>query len=289
MQREGVRLHYLAWGESGPAIVLLPGFSLTAHAFDDIGPLLAVGRRVIALTPRGFGESDAPDSGAYTIDTLVDDLRALLDSLQVARAVLIGHSISGTVAAHFALRFPHRVTKLVLLDAFPYFAAAGGDSVAALDPVDVPPFRGDTTYDAAARYLARYRYIPWRAALDADLRAKSLGADAARRRALTTAYIADQWRHPPDLRQLTVPTLEVCAVASVSSEYPWLRTSDAQYASARAYIAQQLVPFNRALCEQFVATVPGGRVVRIVGSHYVFFTQPVHTARLLRPFLSTAR
>ena len=288
MQQGGVRLHYLAWGTAGPAIVLLPGFSLTAHAFDDIGPLLAVGYRVLALTPRGFGESDAPDSGAYTINTLVEDLRTVLDSLHITRATLVGHSLSGTVAAHFALRFPHRVTRLVLLDAFPYFGEAGGDSVAALDPVDLPPFLGDTTYDAVARYLSRYRYVPWRAALDADLRAKSF-ADAARRRALTSAYIADQWRHPPDLRKLAVPTLEVCAVTSVSTEYPWLRPSDTQYTSARSYVTRQLAPFNRTLCQRFLATVPGGRVAHMAGSHYVFFTQPERTVQLLRGFLATVR
>ena len=70
----GARLHWLAWGTKGPAVVLLPGYSLTAHVFDDIGPLLAVDHRVIALTPRGFGESDAPDSSAYTVPTLVEDL-----------------------------------------------------------------------------------------------------------------------------------------------------------------------------------------------------------------------
>jgi len=137
--------------------------------------------------------------------TLVEDLRVLLDTLHVARAVLVAHSISATVAAHFALRFPDRVSRLLLLDAFPYFAAAGGDSIAALDPVEMPPFRGDTTYDAAAIYLARYRYVPWRPALDADLGAKPLGQESARRRMLTTHYIADQWRHPLHLRRLRVP------------------------------------------------------------------------------------
>jgi pimeloyl-ACP methyl ester carboxylesterase len=288
--RNGVRLHYLTWGTSGSAIVLLPGFSLTAHAFDDIGPRLAVGHRVIALTPRGFGESDAPsDSSVYTINTMVDDLRALLDTLHVEQAALVAHSISGTVAAHFALRFPDRVSQLVLLDAFPYFAEAGGDSIAALDPVETPDFHGDTTYNAVAIYLARYRYVPWRPALEADLRAKPLGAEGARRRALTVAYIADQWRNPPNLRQLRVPTLEVCAVVSVSSEYPWLRPSDTVFASAQAYVTQHVVPFNRALSQRFADTVPQGRVEHIAGSHYVFFTQPDRTVQVVRRFLASAR
>lgn len=283
---EGVRLHYLAWGTAGPTIVLLPGFSLTAHAFDDIGPILANGHRVIALTPRGFGESDAPDSSSYTIETLVSDLRILLDSLHVDQADLVAHSISGTVATHFALRFPARVKHLILLDAFPYFGAAGGDSVSELNPVAIPDFRGDTTYDAVAAYLARYHYVPWRPALEADLRAKPLGSENARRRVLTTQFIADQWRNPPDLRQLRVPSLEVCAQASVTSEFPWLNPSDTLYARADGYITQHLAPFNQALCQRFKNTVPGGRVIEVPGSHYVFFTEPQQAARVIRDFLN---
>lgn len=285
----GARLHYLSWGRSGPVVILLPGFSLTAHAFDDIATRLAAGYRVIALTPRGFGESDAPANSAYTIETLVGDLRVLLDSMHVDRAALVAHSISGTVAAHFALRFPARVSHLVLLDAFPYFGAAGGDSVSALDPVSAPSFAGDTTYDAVAAYLARYRYVPWRPALDADLRVKPLGAENVRRRALTARYIADQARSAPDMHLLRVPTLEICARVSVASEYPWLRSGDSDYSRATQYITRHLVPFNKALCQRFKDTVPGGRVVDIQGSHYVFFTQPQQTAAIVRRFLQNSR
>ena len=103
IENDGARIHYLEWGTQGPAVILLPGYSLTAHAFDDIATALAGQFHVVALTPRGFGESDAPSDGAYTIATLVDDLRALLDSLHITRAALVGHSLSGTVIASFAL------------------------------------------------------------------------------------------------------------------------------------------------------------------------------------------
>jgi hypothetical protein len=94
VQRDGVRLRYLAWGDTGTTVVLLPGYSLTAHAFDELGPLLAAKHRVVALTPRGFGDSDAPADGEYTINTLVADVHALMDSLHIARAALVAHSLS---------------------------------------------------------------------------------------------------------------------------------------------------------------------------------------------------
>ena len=279
------RIHFLEWSTRGPAVVLLPGYSLTAHAFDDLAPLLSTKFRVIAVTPRGFGESDAPAQSAYTISTLVEDLHALLDSLHIAKAALIGHSLSGSVIATFALQYPERVTRLVFLDAFPYFMEEHGDSIAALDPITTPSFSGDTTYDAVARYLRIFRYVPWHAAFDADLRAKPLGAEGARRRALTVAFIADQWAHAPDLAALRLPALQVCAVASVTSEYPWLRASDSAYQFAKRYIGTQLQSFNRRLCRRFETSVPEARIAQMHGSHYVFFTNPSETARVLTQFL----
>jgi pimeloyl-ACP methyl ester carboxylesterase len=277
----GARLHYLEWPGPGPTVVLLPGYSLTAHAFDDIAPRLAKTHRVIALTPRGFGESDAPDAGPYTIDALVGDLRALYDSLHITQATLVAHSLSGTVAAVFALGEPARVTRLVLLDAFPYFKEERGDSIETLDPISVPEFTGDTTYEAAARYLARYRFVPWQPALLADLRAKPLEPEASRRRRLTAAYIDDQWRAAPALPQLRVPAVELCAIPTVRSEYPWLRAGTDEYRQADRHVRQALVPFARRLCARFARTVPHGDTVTVSGSHYVFFTQPARTAALL--------
>ncbi len=288
VQSADARLHYLAWGTRGPTVILLPGYSLTAHAFDDIGPLLAPHARVVALTPRGFGESDAPDSpnsSAYTMATLVADLRSLMDSLRIERATLVGHSLSGAVVAAFALQYPARVTQLVLLDAHPYLQAVGGDTIMDRDPVQPPAFHGDTTHDAVIAYLKHYRYSPWQPAFAADARAKPLGAEPERRRKLTAGYIDDQWKTPPDLRALTVPTLQVCAMPTVWSEYPWLTRADPAFRSASRYITRELRPLQRRLCAHFAATVALGRTREVAGSHYVFFTEPALTARLLRAAL----
>ncbi len=282
--RGGVRLHYLDWGGRGPALVLLPGFSLTAHAYDDIAELLAREFRVVALTPRGFGESSAPDTGEYSIETMVVDTRAVLDSLGITRAMLVGHSISGSVIARFATETPDRVTKLVFLDAFPYFAAEGGDSVAALDPAPVPPFRGDTTYVRVRGFLARYRFNGWSPALEADLRVKPLGAENARRLALTGSYIRDQKSHAVDVSRVAAPSLQLCAIPTVGTEYPWLRAGTGQYAAANTYVAHTLRPFDRHLCRLFATLVRRGHIREVRGSHYVFFTQPAITARAIRAF-----
>lgn len=280
----GAHLHVLEWGRGARTVVLLPGYSLTAHVFDEVGPLLADSFHVFVLTPRGFGESDAPDSSSYTVATLVQDLRTIMDSLGVRRAIVVGHSLSGTTAAAFALQFPERVARLILLDAFPYAAAMQGDSVMSLDPVATPAFRGDTTYDAVAQYLATYRFVPWSQAFENDLRVKPLGREGERRRTLTAAYVADQWKNAPDLSRLTMPSLEVCAVASVKSEYPWLRRRGTLYVRAERYVRQTLLPFNERMCRRYSDSVPHGEVERVEGSHYLFFSQPATTARIVRRF-----
>jgi pimeloyl-ACP methyl ester carboxylesterase len=283
----GVRLHYLDWGGREPAVVLLPGYGLTAHAYDEIGALLADGFRVIAATPRGYGESDAPpDAAGYTVATMVADLRALLDTLGVREVALVGHSISGATIAAFARAHPDRVTRLVFLDAFPYYAAAGGDSVEALNPVSAPGFSGAMTYARVRDFLGRYRFGGWSPALEADLRANALGPELMRRQALTGGYVADSRAHPPDLTALAVPALQACAVPTVATEYPWLQPGTRLHARATTYVRDVLRPFNRRLCTRFAELVPRGRTVEVAGSHYVFFTQPAAAARLIRRFLS---
>jgi pimeloyl-ACP methyl ester carboxylesterase len=286
----GVRLHYLDWGGSGPTVVLLPGYGLTAHAFDDIAPVLAHEFQVLALTPRGFGESDAPaDTAGYTIAVMADDLHAVLDSLGIAQAALVGHSMSGSTIGAFARAYPERVTKLGFLDAFPYFAAAGGDSVTASNPVPGPGFSGPMTYPRVRAFLRRYRFSGWSAALEHDLRANVLGDELRRRQALTVGYIRDQRSHPVDLGGVAAPALQLCAVPTVASEYPWLRTGTRDHARAAAYVARRLRPFSRALCAEFPRALPGGRTLEVTGSHYVFFTQPAWAARTRSVASSSSR
>ena len=71
----GVRLHYLDWSGPGDTIVMLTGYGLSAHIYDDLAPKLTDHYRVVALT-RGR-ESDHPDGG-YGIETAVEDIRRLL-------------------------------------------------------------------------------------------------------------------------------------------------------------------------------------------------------------------
>jgi len=112
----GIRLHYLDWGGSGPTLIFLTGMGCSAYIFNKFAPRFIDKFRVLALTRRGQGDSDYPETG-YDADTLTEDIRQFMDHLNVERAILAGHSLAGVELTHFAATYPTRVEKLIYLDA----------------------------------------------------------------------------------------------------------------------------------------------------------------------------
>jgi esterase len=116
-QLNGLRFHYRDWDEpTAPAVVLLYGFTGTAHDWDTIARGLADRYRVLALDQRGFGESAWASD--YHEQRLVDDLGAFVDHLGVTTFAAVGFSGGGTTAGSYAAREPGRVTQLVLAECF---------------------------------------------------------------------------------------------------------------------------------------------------------------------------
>ena len=73
----GIRIHYLDWGGSGPTLILIHGFGMNPHFFDYFAPALTDRFHVIAYARRGHGQSDA--KGPYDGATLAGDLCGLMD------------------------------------------------------------------------------------------------------------------------------------------------------------------------------------------------------------------
>jgi pimeloyl-ACP methyl ester carboxylesterase len=113
---DGVRLEVLDWGGSGRPVVLLAGLGNTAHVFDRFAGQLARSCHVYGITRRGFGASSHPDVG-YTEQRLADDVVQVLDSLQLAAPVLVGHSIAGDELTAIGSKHSGRIAGLVYLDA----------------------------------------------------------------------------------------------------------------------------------------------------------------------------
>jgi pimeloyl-ACP methyl ester carboxylesterase len=120
---KNVNLEVLDWGGSGRSIVLLAGLGNTAHVFDDFAQKLISKYHVYGITRRGYGASSAPpgNESAYSSDRLGDDVLAVLDTLNIKRPILVGHSIAGEELSSVATRYPDRIAGLIYLDAaYPY-------------------------------------------------------------------------------------------------------------------------------------------------------------------------
>ena len=118
----GVKIHVLDYGGPGTPMIFLSGIGNNAHVWDDFARRFMKDHHVIAITRRGFGESSHPDTG-YDQPTLARDIHAVMDSMNIRRAVLVGHSIGGYELSHFGAMYPDRVIGLIYLD-------AGADRVA---------------------------------------------------------------------------------------------------------------------------------------------------------------
>jgi haloalkane dehalogenase len=98
-----------------PPIVLMHGFPDDHRIYERLLPLLGP-RRAIAFDWQGYGRSGRSDLGGFSLKEHASELEALLDQLDIERAVLVGHDASGPDAVAFAVAHPQRVAHLVLLN-----------------------------------------------------------------------------------------------------------------------------------------------------------------------------
>lgn len=98
---------------NGPAIVLVPGMDGTGRLFYRQTPLLAQSFRVATYALR---------DDATAMETLVDDLCAVIDTISpTRRAIVVGESFGGALSLSLALARPERIDALVILNSFPHF------------------------------------------------------------------------------------------------------------------------------------------------------------------------
>ncbi|MCY1528956.1 hypothetical protein D9M68_640790 [compost metagenome] len=119
---EGMQVHVRDEGprdDSAP-LLLLHGTSASLHTWEAWATALKTQRRVISLDLPGFGLTGPFPDGDYHIQHYSRFLAALLQQMQVPRVVLAGNSFGGQLAWQFALDYPQRVERLILVDAAGY-------------------------------------------------------------------------------------------------------------------------------------------------------------------------
>jgi pimeloyl-ACP methyl ester carboxylesterase len=118
-QVNGARIHYQEAGdENAPAVILIHGFISSNLIWSHVLlPFARVGFRAIAPDLPGYGYSDKPAAAEYSIVEQARALIGFMDRLEIEKAVIVGVSYGGAIAATMALDYPQRVEKLVLVGA----------------------------------------------------------------------------------------------------------------------------------------------------------------------------
>ena len=283
--REKVRLEVLDWGGHGPALVLLPGLGESGHIYDDLAPRLTDRFRVVALTRRGHGASSHTDTSTYVFDTLAADIGAVMDSLQLKRASLIGHSIAGSEITRFAVRFPDRVDKLVYLDASHDFA--GIDSILGANPAWPPGFKPPLgtrtdTLNAARNWSKHYRFGYWSDALESGI-LRSPDSDPAADRCL----LRDAILHPKEYRAVRAPALAVTARYTMETWFFYLDpvADSLKWRESKHWLTMVVQPWLDAGHERFRREMRTHQTIEFEADHHLFNSHPDRTLREIRRFL----
>jgi pimeloyl-ACP methyl ester carboxylesterase len=273
----GARLHSLDWGGRGEVLLLIHGWGSNAHIYDDLAPRLIDRYHVVALTLRGFGESD-PVPNTYSLARYAADVRAVLDSMHVARATVAAHSFGGWVLTEFAREYPKRVHLAVYLDAA--FDMHTSDSIVARRPYQRPPLRNAQSPADVMHWLAADFFGTWSSALEAEFRARPRDETTRDRQLQQVGDEAERAR--PNWQTLPVPALAICALATPESEFPWLAPSDPRFPRARDYVTHERRPQQQEECDRFRASGANHTAITLDGHHYVFIVHPEQVAQALR-------
>jgi pimeloyl-ACP methyl ester carboxylesterase len=111
----GESLAYIDGGErSGPAVVLIHGYTDNARDWVPMLPYLSKRYRLILVDIRGHGQSSKPEC-CYTRLDFAYDIKLLLDALGVRKADIVGHSLGSIIAQTFAEYWPERTAHVVLI------------------------------------------------------------------------------------------------------------------------------------------------------------------------------
>ena len=293
VQVNGIRLHYLDWGGYGPTLIFLTGMGSSAYIFSKFAPRFAGEFRVLALTRRGQGDSDYPETG-YDADTLTEDIRQFMDSLNVEKAILAGHSLAGVELTHFAATHPGRVEKLVYLDALD--DRRGFPAIREQNPLRKIEIKKEASFPRTLEeYIANMkRDIPEFAEIWSELWDEEIAH---------TIKVNDDGvyidRMPASIEKMMVDNLSIgYAPKKVEAQIPILsffsrrtpKLSDAYTPEQKAafYEFHRNVdePFARSLISEFQGRFPHANIVVIPeGHHYCFIAQEELVYGEMRKFL----
>ena len=156
LERDGVALCYEEAGEGEPPVLLVHGWccdhTYLAPQFEHFAQR---GHRVVAVDLRGHGESDKPHQ-SYSMQDFADDLALMCRRLELAKPVVVGHSMGGIVAFDLAARYPDLPSAVVMLDVAVVLPSAARAAIPSL----LKELRGPDYRDVLRGYASRSLFIP---------------------------------------------------------------------------------------------------------------------------------
>lgn len=289
----GIRLHYLDWGGTGSTLIFLTGMGCSAYIFNKFAPRFTDKFRVLALTRRGQGDSDYPETG-YDADTLTEDIRQFMDRLNIQKAILAGHSLAGVELTHFAATHPTRVEKLIYLDALD--DRRGFPTIREQNPLRNIEIKKEAgTPRTLEEYIANMkRDIPEFAEIWSELWDEEIAHGV---RVNEDGVLVD--RMPASIEKMMIENLSIGYVPKkVNAQIPILsfyarrtpKISDAyseeQKASYFEFHRNVDEPFGRWLISEFQGRFPHAKIVVIPeGHHYCFIAQEELVYNEMQKFL----
>jgi non-heme chloroperoxidase len=245
---------------------------------------------VLAISRRGAGASSdvPPDS----LGQLVDDIVAVLDSLRIRSAVLVGHSFGGMEMALFGERHPERCAGLVYLDAAYDYTDPGIVPVMTETPPPAPPAMtaaDSASLDALRAYGERINgfTLP-----DSEIRAMHRWDPDGRmvgRVVSATQRQMGALNQAPRWEAIRCPALGIYAVPTpLETRRPaWFRELDAAGREAGAAYVREFGRWTAAQRARF-GRHPQNRVVEFASAnHYFFLEQPDEARRIIREFVAS--
>ena len=286
----GVTLELLDWGGSGEPIMFLPGLGNTAHVYENFAHHFTANHRVYGLTRRGYGASSQPKYG-YDIPTLALDIKKIIDTLQIQKITLIGHSIAGDEMTAFAGTYPDRISKLVYLDA----AYDRSDFVNLMRKAPYPPqaqpamSAADSTNSlTVSAYLSNM--FGMRYPESEVLATRTFSKDGRLKGSVTPDHIGIKiimGLEPPDYQSINCPVLAVYAVFNhVNELFPNYESFD-QHNKLMAHQAMEVLrPYVLDQIQHFKDQIDGEQVIQFDGAdHFVFLTHEREVVTELLKFL----
>lgn len=288
-----VRVEVLDWRRGdrpeAPTLLLLHGLGATAHSYDELALKLAGRYNVVAMTRRGVGASSRPNHG-YDIERLSRDVLAVMNTLELERPILIGHSIAGEELNYLGAQEGERFAGLIYLDAA-YDRSARANrryrelsaslpQAPPMQPAEAVSYQAFTDY---SRRIGRSRTIP-----EGEILASYDLTSGALKHSMRYLDAVMMGLQPPDYPGISIPALALYALPGSPDVLmePWYDRDDPRVQSTVRELFELEQQMKRAQLARFDEQVPDSTVLAIENAnHWIFVSHEQEVLNAIDRFL----